>query len=52
MHFSMYEFLSMTTNATPLSAVRTKWLMSFCRLCKAFLSCLVILDLGNLDLLL
>ena len=35
MHFSMYEFLSMTTNATPLSAVRTKQLLSFCRLCKA-----------------
>ena len=51
MHFSMYDFLSMITNATPLSAVRTKWLMSFCRLFKTSLSCLVILDLGDLDLL-
>ena len=42
----------MTTNATPLSAVKTKWLLSFCRLCKVSLSCLVMLDLGNLDLLL
>ena len=49
MHFSMYKFLSLTTIATPLSAVGTKQLLSFCRLCKASLSCLVMLDVGTLE---
>ena len=50
MHFSIYMSLSMTTNTTPLSAVRIMQVLSFFRFCEDSLSSLVMLDLGAFDL--
>ena len=47
-YFSIYMSLAIMTKATPLPAVRTIRLSSFLRLCRAFLSSLVML--GNMGL--